>query len=198
MVPDIELNHWGLHSWGTGLHLKITLFFQTLAQVWFYTAACLLQLKSQQVTFPSQQSCYMQEFWWLISISAGPSWELIKTEVILDTRRVYWCHTICKQQKAWGEAAAAEVPPWGGSHQHSGNFLELGVRCLCFVQLAAPAPSPPQQPPHPLSSLYLPLVFLPAHANPTPLIHFLLPKTRFYWLPIPPWQNRKHLLPLDL
>lgn len=31
-----------------------------------------------------------------------------------------------------------------------------------------------------LSSLYLPLVSFPAHANPTILIHFLLTKTRFY------------------
>lgn len=50
MVPDIELNHWGLHSWGTGLNLKITFFSQTPAQVWFYKAARPLQLKSQQVT----------------------------------------------------------------------------------------------------------------------------------------------------
>lgn len=49
-----------------------------------------------------------------------------------------------------------------------------------------------------LSSLYLPLVSLPAYANPTPLIHFLLTKTRFYWLRIPPWQNKEHLFPSDL
>lgn len=79
--------------------------------------------------------------------SAGPSWEFIKTQLILDTRRVCWCHTICKQQKARREAAAAEVPAWG-SQQHSGNFLEPGVRLLCIVQTAAPAPSPPSQPSH--------------------------------------------------
>lgn len=184
----------------TGLYLKITFFFKAPAQVWFYTAAPPVQLKSQQVTSRSAvilHTGFMTAHHQQGQSSAGPSWELIKTELILCMRKVCWCHTIWKQQKSRGEAAAAEVPP-RGSHQHWRNFLELGVRLLCTVQPELQPPPLPPRLPTPLSSLFLPLVSLPAHANPTPLIHFLLTKTRFYWLPIPPWQNRKHLFPSDL
>lgn len=150
MVPDIHINHWGLHSWGHGTSFKNYFLLQNPCPSLILHSSSPpppSRLKSQWVTPSSALMLHMgffQAHHHQGQSCAGPSWELIRTEVIPETRKVCWCQKICKQQKARGKAAAAEVPPWG-SHQHSGNFLELGLRCLCIVQLTAPAPSPPSQ-----------------------------------------------------
>lgn len=77
--------------------------------------------------------------------SAVPSWELIKPKIILETKKVCWCHKICQRQKARSKETAAEVPP-RGSQQHS-EFprASAGTPLHCAAGLPAPAPLFPRR-----------------------------------------------------
>lgn len=130
--------------------------------------------------------------------SAIPSWELIKPKIILETKRVCWCHTICQRQKARSKETAAEVPP-RGSQQHS-EFPRASAETPphCAAGLPALAPLSSLAGFSPVSTLYLPLFSFPPHANPTPFFHLLLTESRFYRFPLTPLQNGQCLLPSDL
>lgn len=99
------------------------------------------------------------------------------------------------ESQGWG--SSCRVLPWG-SHQHSGNFLELGVKCLCTVQPATPVPSPPLQASHLFRVSTCP--WFPSQLMQIPQYSFTFSSLRrgFTDSLSPPWQNSKHFFPSDL
>lgn len=128
MIPDLQKTFGAYTAEDAALHLKYIFLFKNTAWVCIYKAACPITGEIPEA-IPSSTLVLHTEFLQPCShqgqSSAIPSRKSITKEMLPETKRVCWCHTTRKGQEARSKGIAAQVPE-PGSHQHSGDFLELG------------------------------------------------------------------------